>query len=147
MEAPCSHGSTVEVVDRQTVRYSGGALSASVVVDFAAITGLYPDSLRALAADGHPIAPDAALREHLLARTESGLACLGVHTERCRRSPEAPMERDAPVLPLAARFRRRTYLDTMSRSPSATSTPPARRSSHSPALPCRASHWPMAPAK
>ena len=85
MEAPCSHGSTVEVVDQQTVRYSGGALSASVVVDFAAITGLYPDSLRALAADGHPIAPDAALREHLLARTESGLACLGVHTERCRR--------------------------------------------------------------
>lgn len=74
MEAPCSHGSTVEVVDRQTVRYSDGAPSASIDVDFAAVTGLYLDSLRALAADGHPIALDAALREHMLARTESGLA-------------------------------------------------------------------------
>ena len=81
--AQADDGSIVEVLDRETVAYRDASVSATIKVDFASVTGLYPASLSARSADGIVLllAPDQ--REDLVSRIEAGLACLGVETERC----------------------------------------------------------------
>lgn len=81
--AESADGSVVEIVDRQTVRYRQAGFSALVDVEFARVTGIYPATLRARDASGRELEIPPEKRLEVITQIESGLATLGLASERC----------------------------------------------------------------
>lgn len=78
-------GSIVQVGSRYSVQYRRGDLTAEVEADFAAVTGIYPDTLTVHRVGGGSSTLTDKERETILNRIKSGLECLGIKYEMCRR--------------------------------------------------------------
>ena len=76
-------GSVVQIGGRYAVQYVQGNLMAEIEADFAALTGIYPETLIMHRMDGSPITTTDEERSAILAKILSGLSCLGVKYELC----------------------------------------------------------------
>jgi hypothetical protein len=80
-QARHSDGYIIQVGDRYSVQYVHGAITAEMAVDFAARTGIFPETLAVRNLDGGLVASTQKQREAIIARIKSGLNFLGIQYE------------------------------------------------------------------
>ena len=76
-------GFIVQVGSRYSVQYMPGDLTAEVSADFAAVTGIYPETLTLSRTDGCSMTPTAEDRKMIIKRIKNGLEFLGMRCELC----------------------------------------------------------------
>ena len=80
-----SSGYIVQVGSRSSIQYSDNKMRAEIEVDFAPVTGIYPETLVVTGISGEQLVLSEHELEAILQCILKGIAALGINFEVCRK--------------------------------------------------------------